>query len=288
MATKKHHKKRQNKKWLHQYRLVVLKEDNFEEQFAFKLTPLNVFVFTTLSAIFLITLTTIFIAFTSLREYIPGYTSPSLQKKAIKLKSKTDSLYQITQMNERYITSIKKVLTGEATFESIDKDSIYDSLKAEVDSLDLTPSKADSLLREKVENEDKYNLFESATSVKNFVFFPPLKGQVSEGFDSKIKHYAVDIAVSKNTPVKAVADGRVVLASWTSDSGFVIIIDHGNQMLSVYKHNAALTKEQGDLVKAQEVIARSGSSGQLSTGPHLHFELWNDGNPIDPSTFIDF
>ena len=148
MATKKHHKKRQNKKWLHQYRLVVLKEDNFEEKFALKLTPLNVFVFTTLSAIFLITLTTIFIAFTSLREYIPGYTSPSLQKKAIKLKSKTDSLYQITQMNERYITSIKKVLTGEATFESIDKDSIYDSFKAEVDSLDLTPSKADSLLRE--------------------------------------------------------------------------------------------------------------------------------------------
>ena len=288
MATKKHHKKRQKKRWLHQYRLVVLKEDNFEEQFAFKLTPLNVFVFTTLSAIFLIILTTIFIAFTPLREYIPGYTSPSLQKKAIKLKSKTDSLYQITQMNERYIASIKKVLTGEATFESIDKDSIYASLKAKVDSLDLTPSKADSLLREKVENEDKYNLFESATSVKNFVFFPPLKGQVSEGFDSKIQHYAVDIAVSKNTPVKAVADGRVVLASWTSDSGFVIIIDHGNQMLSVYKHNAALTKEQGDLVKAQEVIARSGSSGQLSTGPHLHFELWNDGNPIDPSTFIDF
>ncbi|MEC8134268.1 MAG: M23 family metallopeptidase, partial [Bacteroidota bacterium] len=104
----------------------------------------------------------------------------------------------------------------------------------------------------------------------------------------KIQHYAVDIAVSKSTPVKAVADGRVVLASWTSDSGFVIIIDHGNQMLSVYKHNAALTKEQGDLVKAQEVIARSGSSGKLSTGPHLHFELWNDGNPIDPSTFIDF
>ena len=288
MATRKHHKKRQKKRWLHQYRLVVLKEDNFEEQFAFKLTPLNVFVFTTLSAIFLITLTTIFIAFTPLREYIPGYTSPSLQKKAIKLKSETDSLYQITQMNERYITSIKKVLTGEATFESIDKDSIYASLKAEVDSLDLTPSKADSLLREKVENEDKYNLFESATSVKNFVLFPPLKGQVSEGFDSKTQHYAVDIAVSKSTPVKAVADGRVVLASWTSDSGFVIIIDHGNQMLSVYKHNAALTKEQGDLVKAQEVIARSGSSGKLSTGPHLHFELWNDGNPIDPSTFIDF
>ena len=96
------------------------------------------------------------------------------------------------------------------------------------------------------------------------------------------------IVVSENTPVKAVAEGRVVLASWTSDSGYVIIIDHGNQILSVYKHNAALTKKQGDFVKVQEVIASSGSSGQLSTGPHLHFELWNDGNPIDPTTFIDF
>jgi murein DD-endopeptidase MepM/ murein hydrolase activator NlpD len=90
------------------------------------------------------------------------------------------------------------------------------------------------------------------------------------------------------TPVKAVADGRVVLASWTSDSGFVVIIDHGNQMLSVYKHNEVLTKEQGDFVKSQEVIARSGSSGELSTGPHLHFELWSDGNPIDPTNFINF
>ena len=145
-----------------------------------------------------------------------------------------------------------------------------------------------AILREKVDNEDKYNLFESARSVKNFVFFPPVKGTVSSGFNIKEQHYAVDIVVPKNTPIKAAADGRVVLASWTSDSGYVIIIDHGNQLLSVYKHNSSLTKAQGDLVKAREVIAISGSSGEFSTGPHLHFELWNDGTPIDPIAFIDF
>ena len=288
MTTKKANKKELKKKLLHKYRLVVLNEDTFEEQFVVKLNRLNLFIFSALSAIVLILLTTVLIAFTPLREYIPGYTLPNLQKKAISLDKKTDSLYQITRVNDRYINSIKKVLNGEATFESIDKDSIYATLGNEADPVALNPSKEDSILRVKVENEDKYNLFESATSVKNFVFFAPLKGAVSSQFDSKTQHYAVDIVVSRNTPVKAVADGRVVLASWTSDSGYVIIIDHGNQMLSVYKHNAALTKAQGDFVKAQEVIARSGASGDLSTGPHLHFELWSDGSPIDPTTFIDF
>ena len=288
MTGKKKNKKQLRKKLLHKYRLVVLNEDTFEEKLAVRLTRLNVFIFTSFSIIILIVLTTIFIAFTPLREYIPGYTSPKLQAQAIYLENKTDSLYQIAKMNDRYINSIKMVLSGEAAFESIDKDSIYASVRADEDSLKLYPSKADSILRIKVDNEDKYNLFESATSVKNFVFMPPLKGIISSGYDVNIQHYAVDIAVSAGTPVKAVADGRVVLASWTSDSGFVVIIDHGNQMLSVYKHNEVLTKEQGDFVKSQEVIARSGSSGELSTGPHLHFELWSDGNPIDPTNFINF
>jgi len=288
MTDKGSGKKQLKKKWLHKYRLVVLNEDTFEERFALRLTRLNVFIVTAFSAIVLILITTIFIAFTPLREYIPGYTSPRLQAQAIMLDNKTDSLYQIAKMNDRYIASIKKVLNGEAAFESIDKDSIYASVIAEQDSLRLAPSKADSLLRLKVENEDKYNLFEPATPVKNFVFYSPLEGVISSGYDRNIQHYAVDIAVSAGTAVKAVADGRVVLASWTSDSGYVVIIDHGNEILSVYKHNEALTKKQGDFVKAKEVIARSGSSGELSTGPHLHFELWNDGSPIDPTNFIDF
>ena len=281
-------KKKLTKKLLHKYRLAVLNEDTFEERFTMKLTRLNVFIFGSLSALLLIGFTTVFIAFTPIREYIPGYTSPTLQKQAIDLERKTDSLLNVTRMNELYMASIKDVLSGEVSSETINKDSIYAALAAEVNPEDLNPSKADSILREKVDNEDKYNLFESARSVKNFVFFPPVKGTVSSGFNIKEQHYAVDIVVPKNTPIKAAADGRVVLASWTSDSGYVIIIDHGNQLLSVYKHNSSLTKAQGDLVKAREVIAISGSSGEFSTGPHLHFELWNDGTPIDPIAFIDF
>jgi murein DD-endopeptidase MepM/ murein hydrolase activator NlpD len=287
-TSEKSRKKKLTKKLLHKYRLVVLNEDTFEERFAMKLTRLNVFVFGSIFALLLIGFTTIFIAFTPIREYIPGYTSPTLQKQAIALERKTDSLLSVTKMNERYMKSIKDVLSGEASLEAINKDSIYAELAAEVDPQTLNPSRADSILREKVDNEDKYNLFESARSVKNFVFFPPVKGTVSAEFNLEAQHYAVDVVVPKNTPIKAAADGRIILASWTSDSGYVIVIDHGNQLISVYKHNSSLTKEQGDFVKAREVIAISGSSGALSTGPHLHFELWNDGDPIDPTAFIDF
>ena len=287
-TSEKSRKKKLTKKLLHKYRLVVLNEDTFEERFTMKLTRLNVFIFGSLSALLLIGFTTVFIAFTPIREYIPGYTSPTLKKQAIDLERKTDSLLNVSRMNELYMASIKDVLSGEVSSEKINKDSIYAALAAEVNPEDLNPSKADSILREKVDNEDKYNLFESARSVKNFVFFPPVKGTLSSGFNIKEQHYAVDIVVPKNTPIKAAADGRVILASWTSDSGYVIILDHGNQLLSVYKHNSSLTKLQGDLVKAREVIAISGSTGEFSTGPHLHFELWNDGNPIDPVAFIDF
>ena len=270
-TTKKSRQKKLTTKLLHKYRLVVLNEDTFEERFAMKLTRLNVFIYGSLFALLLIGFTTVFIAFTPIREYIPGYTSPTLQKQAIALEQKTDSLMRITKMNERFMASIKDVLSGQTSSETINKDSIYAAVASEVDPQNLNPSQADSILRNKVENEDKYNLFESAKSLKNFVFFPPVKGTVSSEFNFDEQHYAVDIAVPKNTPVKAAADGRVIFASWTSDSGFVLIIDHGNQLITVYKHNASLTKAQGELVKAREGIAISGSSGELSTGPHLHF-----------------
>ena len=154
--------------------------------------------------------------------------------------------------------------------------------------MNLSHSREHSLLREKVNKEDKYNLFESATSKVSFVLFPPVKGTISEGYNSQNKHYAVDIVVVEDTPVKATADGTVILAEWTTQTGYVTIIEHGNGLLSVYKHNASLTKHQGDLVKTGEVIAISGNTGELTTGPHLHFELWSNGYPIDPTTFIDF
>ncbi len=288
MTRKKTNKKKFQKKLLHKYRLVVLNEDTFEERLAFKLTRLNVFVFGFLVAIFLVAITTVFIAFTPIREYIPGYSSTTLQKQAVELDFKTDSLLQVINMNDTYIASVKRVLRGEISAVVINKDSIFKAAQSETDILELNPSKADSILRAKVNNEDKYNLFETAITATDFMFFPPVNGSISAAFDLKEKHYAVDIVIPKNTPVKAIADGHVLFASWTSDASYVIIIDHGNELISVYKHNSSLTKSQGEFVKSREVIAISGSSGELSTGPHLHFELWNSGIPLNPTTFIDF
>ena len=288
MSNKKKKQKKLAKKLLHKYRLVILNEDTFEERFAIKLTRLNVFVIMSLSAIVLIVLTTILIAFTPIREYIPGYSSTKLKKEATNLNFKTDSLQQVITMNEQYLESIKRVLKGDVATVEFNKDSIIKAAEQEAIEYNLNPSIEDSLLREKVNKEDKYNLFESATSKVNFVLFPPVTGTISESYNVKEKHYAVDIVVAKGTPVKAAADGVVVLAEWTTQTGYVVIIDHGNGLISAYKHNASLTKEQGDLVKAGEVIAISGDAGELTTGPHLHFELWTDGYPIDPTTFIDF
>ena len=288
MGLKKTNKKKLQKKLLHKYRLVVLNEDTFEERFAIKLTRLNVFFLSSLAAIILVILTTLLIVFTPLREYIPGYSSTALQKQALDLDSKTDSLLKSINMNDAYINSLKSVLSGEVSAVVINKDSIFKAAQADTYVLELNPSKADSLLREKVRNEDKYNLFESATSDKDFVFFPPVNGSISSGFEPNEKHFAVDIVVPTNTPVKATSDGRVLFASWTSDAGYVIIIDHGDELVSVYKHNSSLTKSQGDFVRSREVIAISGASGELSTGPHLHFELWSNGTPLNPTNFIDF
>lgn len=287
MSAKKK-KKKLTKKLLHKYRLVILNEDTFEERFAIKLNRLNVFVIVSLSSILLVVLTTLLIAFTPLREYIPGYSSTALKKKAIELSYKTDSLQKVLAMNERYFASIKKVLTGDVKTTEFNRDSIIEAAEKDISENDLKPNKADSLLREKVDKEDKYNLFESAISSTNFVLFPPVNGIISEGYNAENKHYAVDIVVAEETPVKATADGTVIFAGWTTDTGYVVIIEHRNELISVYKHNASITKTQGDLVKAGEVIALSGDTGTLSTGPHLHFELWNRGYPVNPTNFIDF
>ncbi len=285
MDDKKKEPKKIKRKLLDKYRLVILNENTFEERLSFKLTRLNVFVLASVSIIFLIAATYMLIAFTSLREYIPGYSSTALKKQATELNYKTDSLQQVISMNERYYASIKKVLQGDVSNVNFNKDSIIEAVKLEVNEVDLNPTTADSILRDKVDKEDKYNIFESATSVANFVLFPPVSGTISEPYNLKEKHYAVDLVVAKDTPIKATADGIVIFAEWTASTGYVILIEHSHGLISVYKHNAALTKTQGDLVKAGEVIATSGNTGELSTGPHLHFELWNDGYPTN---FIDF
>ena len=271
MAKKVKKRKEIKRKLLHKYRLVVLNEDTFEERFSFKLNRMNVFVFSTLFTVILIITTTLIIAFTPLREYIPGYSSTALKKKATQLTYKTDSIEYTLAVNEKYLNSIKKVLLGDVKTEDFNKDSIIKAAEIDIADLNLSPSKTDSLLRVKVSQEDKYNPLTETTDV-SFVLFPPIKGTISEGYDPKQKHFAIDVVTERDAPVKAVADGTVIFAEWTTNTGYVILLDHGNNLLSVYKHNSYLSKEQGDLIKAGEVIAIAGNTGELTTGPHLHLQ----------------
>jgi len=288
MAKSKKTKKKFTKKLLHKYRMVVLNEDTFEERFSFRLTRLNVFVAAGLSVIFLIVATTVLIAFTPLREYIPGYSSAQLKEKATNLAYTSDSLQNVIRLNDQYLNSIKNALTGELDLDQLNRDSVLGEPITDIEYEEINRIKADSLLREEVAQEDKYNILPTATDNINFSLFPPVKGSISDPYSIENKHYAIDIVTARNSPIKSVADGRVIFAEWTADTGYVIIIEHSYGLLSVYKHNASLNKSQGDMVQGGEVVATAGNTGELTTGPHLHFELWNEGNPVDPSEYIDF
>ncbi len=286
MAKKKKNTSKFKEKLTFKYRFVVLNEETFEERFSFKLNRLNVIVLSGVIAILLVGLTAVLIAFTPLREYIPGYSSLELERKATKLVYKVDSLQQKLAVNDIYIEGIQQVLTGKIKSTIINKDSIIEQMRIEDANLVAPP--IDSSFREEVEREDRYSVFEKATKKTDIVFFAPISGKITDIYNPKEKHYAIDIAVQKDTPVKAIADGTVIFTGFTVETGFVIILEHAKGFLSVYKHNASIHKEQGDLVKSGEAIANAGSTGDLSTGPHLHFELWNDGYPVNPLNFIDF
>lgn len=289
MSEKKSKKPRrfEVKKLFHKYRLVILNEDTFEERLSYKLTRLNVFVVTSLTVIVLIIGTIVLIAFTPLREYIPGYASPELRRKTVELTFLADSLETEVRKNRQYFNSIQQMLTGNVTPKTVE-DSVAAVLPFDPSGVNFSPSKEDSLLRGKVAEEDKYNLLDIAVSKTDFTLFPPVKGYVSQEFSLEEKHYAVDIVTDKNAPVKAVADGTIIFSEWTAETGYVIILEHSYGLISVYKHNASLSKKQGDMVKTGEVIAIVGNTGEFTTGPHLHFELWSDGYPMNPTDFIAF
>jgi murein DD-endopeptidase MepM/ murein hydrolase activator NlpD len=288
MAEKRFKRQLIKKKLFTKNRLVILNEDTFEEIFSLKLTLMNVFVVATLGAVSIIFVTTYIIAFTPLREYIPGYASSQLKKDATELALKSDSLTIALKQNEAYLNSIKKILTGDLDMAELSKDSIVAGEIVSADEVNLEPSESDLKLRKEVEQEDKYNLFEQAKSGTGIVLFAPVKGTVTETYNASEKHYAVDIALAKDTPVKSIANGTVIFADWTPTNGNVVIIRHRDGIISVYKHCESITREQGDVVRTGEVIAIAGSTGEQSTGVHLHFELWKDGYPIDPTQFIEF
>ncbi|MDX8554788.1 M23 family metallopeptidase [Tenacibaculum sp. 1B UA] len=280
-------KRKLKQKLTDKYRLVIINEDTFQERFSLKLSRLNVFVFGGVFSILLIVLTTLLIAFTGIREYIPGYSSTALKRKATRLTYEADSLKTRLSVIESYTKALKPVLTGQIEPEKID--SITNEMKTiAFDESKLQASKEDSLFREKIEGKDLFPLYNAGENRVKNVFFSPLTGSISQPFDVNDKHYAIDIVAKTGTPVKAVADGTVILAEWTAETGYVMTIQHSNEFISVYKHNGTLLKQQGDVVKSGEAIASVGSTGELTTGPHLHFELWNNGFPVNPTNYIDF
>ena len=189
-------------------------------------------------------------------------------------------------MNDQYINSLKKVLTGDLETIEYKPDSVV--YKDAMDIQIIEKSKEDSILRQLVDSEDKYNLANINKDKDFYLLTSPISGAVSQNYSIADDHLAIDISVDIGTPVKAVSNGRVILSEWTTQTGYVLIIDHGNDLISVYKHNSKLLKSQGEIVKQGEIIALSGNSGVLTSGPHLHFELWSEGFSIDPNTLINF
>lgn len=275
------------------YKLVILNDETYEEKISLRLSRMNVFIVTGTITILLIALTTVLIAFTPLREYIPGYTDVSLSEKVYRLQNVVDSLEIVTLQRGRYLENIQNILEGRDTAMDY-PENMPDTLK-EYDKIVVRPSKEDSLLRMSFEDEGDYKLLygsqdsrPGSKSLSSYAFFTPLRGIVTGHFDPAKKHYGIDIVAVQREAVKATLDGVVIFTGWTLETGYTIILQHHNELMSVYQHNSTLLKEKGSYVRAGDPIAVVGSSGKLSTGPHLHLEIWYQGAPVNPADFIAF
>ena len=290
MNTVKNKKQKKNSinKLTRSYKVVVSSEDTFEERLSFSTNKFNVFLVLSLYSIILIAFTISVVFFTQIREMVPGYSSSDLLTQAIYLTKKTDSLEKELELNNTFYKSIENVLSGK-TEQIIYKDTL--ALSNEKDNIDfqaVLTNAEDSILRKYVEEEDKFNLTKNELVIENKMFVSPVTGQITQKFDPLNNHFALDILVDTGTPVKSILEGKVIFSEWSVDTGHVLIIDHGDNIISVYKHNSKVLKTQNNFVKAGEVIAYSGNQGTLSTGPHLHFELWKNGTPINPEPLFNF
>ncbi len=281
-------KKRYLSKLKNKYRFSIYNDQTFEEVWFLRLSRLNVMAFFGGFSFFLITLVIVLIAFTPLREFIPGYPDANTRRQIVQNALKVDSLEQKLDYWQQYLTTLQAIVNGE------NPPALEAKPDTTVKSKDIvfTKSEEDSLLRAQIENNEQYNLSVASAplenSVKGFHFFPPVRGDVTSSFNLSKGHFGTDIASAPNEVVVAVLEGTVTMATWTLETGYVIQIQHNGNLLSVYKHNSKLLKKAGSHVSAGEAIAIVGNSGELTTGPHLHFELWFNGTPVDPEKYIVF
>ena len=287
----KNERKKQDffKKLVTPYRMVIINEETFEERIQYRITKLSIILGSIFASLSIAAFFYLSIAYTPLKEYIPGYDSSELRKKAVQNLFITDSLITLYNQNLQYLDAIKGVLNEEVFFETpgLSEQNLQGQNQDPPSFVSSVPE--DSILRAFVSGQDKYNPDLRGSNVTlETLLLPPALGPISQKFNPEEEHYAIDIVLEKNTPIKAISDGRVVFAEWTAQTGYVIIIEHIKGILSVYKHNSSLSKKQGDVVQAGEMIALAGNTGEFSTGFHLHFELWIEGYPMNPQNFFNF
>ncbi len=279
----------------HTYRLVIMNNETFEEKGSYKLTLLNVYiVVSTILVVFFIIVFSL-VAYTPLRKYVPGYGDANMDKQVLELTRELETLEKQFNAQKAYAENFRKMLVGDVTTE---EDIDQNIEPAGPDSnISITPSENEQSLRREIELKEvgaaakqgrATNLNARDVPLEELFFLPPVSGEISAGFMPDKKHYGVDVLSPKNTAIKAVMDGYVFLSDWTLETGNTIGIQHANNIITFYKHNSALLKKAGSYVKAGEAVAIIGNTGTLSSGPHLHFEMWHRGKPIDPTAFIKF
>ena len=271
------------------YRLVILNDDTFAEKFAFRLSPLGLIIAISAVTIAMTTLVISLVAFTPLREYIPGYGNVTERKEILELSVKADSLEQTLSARDWYMKNLVNVFSGK-TEGKTDKPTKDTSGKFQ--KVNTKPTENDLQFRKDVENEPASIKFAGSNIKKNalanYLFFSPIKGLITESFSVSEEHYGVDVVAKKDALIKSTLDGTIIYSGFTPSEGYILQIQHDNNLISIYKHNSSVLKKMGDKVKSGEAIAIIGNTGELSKGPHLHFELWHNGLPINPEEFIVF
>ncbi|HLN21292.1 MAG TPA: M23 family metallopeptidase [Bacteroidales bacterium] len=285
----KEEKKKSN--WRDKFRFSIVNDHTFEEVWRIKLTRYNAFILVSTLLFIIIGGTVALISFTNLREFVPGYPDVDMRRNILLSAIRLDSLERELQLRDDYFANLNNIISGKAPYQNL----VMQDTTKNYGMIDFTPSPDETAIIEKIGKEEKYSLSLGPSSSDNYSefmsmhFFPPVKGIVSSKFDVRAKHYGTDIVTDPRAVVSAALDGTVIFTGWTMETGFVIQIQHQNNIVSVYKHNSSLLKETGDLVRAGEPISVVGDSGELFTsGPHLHIEIWYKGNPLDPEKHIIF
>ena len=271
------------------YKLSFINEGTLEEVWSFRLSQLSAFVTLALFACFLIAVTALIIITTPIRNYLPGYLDVEVRKAIVENALRADSLERMMAIHELYLNNVTGILSGTLPIDSIRQ---IDSLATHDINYEIPRSQAEDEFLKEFAEEEKYNLTVLADPEKvptdGVFFYKPVNGTISAHYEGALRHYGVDLVAKERESVLATLDGTVVYAGFDANQGNVIQLQHKNGFISVYKHNALLLKEVGDMVQAGEAIALVGNTGKLSTGPHLHFELWYKGNPVNPEEYIAF